>query len=114
METVVTSAALLSELDAIEGWSVERCGRILHRVADLFISRADVRTPREIELFDDVLASLAGRGDTTSLVKLGRKLADIERSLPKTDRQLVLHASPMVSIPVLRSRRLPKNLLIEA
>jgi Uncharacterised protein conserved in bacteria (DUF2336) len=114
METVDTSAALLSELDAIEGWSAERCGRILHRVADLFISRADVRTPREIELFDDVLASLARQGDTTSLVKLVRKLADIERSLPKTDRQLVLHASPMVSIPVLRSRRLPKNLLIEA
>ena len=114
MVAAVTTAALLSELDAIDGWSAERWGEVLHSVANLFISRANALIPREIELFDDVLVRLASRADTTSLVKLSRKLAAIRCALPKTDRQLVMHESAMVSVPVLQSRSLPKDLLIEA
>src|ERR1700748_3152450 len=113
MVAAVTTAALFSELDAVDERSAERCGQILHRVADLFISRAPAQTPHEIEVFDDVLVRLVGRGETASLVKLSRKLADIKRSLPKTDRQLALHESAMVSVPVLQSCSLSKELLIE-
>lgn len=109
----IQTAALLSDLDAIVGWSAERSGQILHRVADLFLSRADELAPCEIELFDDVLVRLTGRGDTPSLAKLSRKLADTKRSLTKTVRQLALHESATVSTPILQSMNLPPDLLID-
>jgi hypothetical protein len=112
MVGAIATAALLVEIDAIEGWSAERWGQILQRVAELFISRADDLAPREIELLDDVLVRLIDRGDTPSLIKLSRKLADTKRSLPKTVRQLVLHESATVSTPILQSRILPTDLLI--
>jgi hypothetical protein len=104
MAGAIATAALLFEIDAIEGWPAERWGQILQRVAEMFISRADDLAPREIELFDDVLVRLTDRADTPSLVKLSRKLADAKRSLPKTVRQLVLHESATVSTPILQSR----------
>ena len=110
----ITTAALLSELDAIEGWPPERWGRVLHRVAGLFASRTDKLAPREIELFDNVLVRLADRSDIPSLVKLSRELPDTKRSLPKTVRRLVLHESAAVSTPILQFRSLPPDLLIEA
>ena len=112
MADATATAALLFEIDAIEGWSAERWGQILLRVAEMFMSRADDLAPREIELFDDVLVRLTDRGDPPSLVKLSRKLADAKRSLPKTVRQLVLHANANVSTPILQSRNLPTDLLI--
>jgi uncharacterized protein (DUF2336 family) len=113
MVRAIATAALLFEIDAIEGWSAERWGQILQRVADLFVLRTDDLAPREIELFDDVLVRLVDRGDTASLVRLSRKLADTKRSLPKTVRQLVLHESAAVSAPILQSRSLPADLLID-
>jgi Uncharacterised protein conserved in bacteria (DUF2336) len=113
MMGAMATAALLFEIDAIEGWSAEQWGQILQRVADLFIFRSSDLAPREIELFDDVLLRLVDRGDTPSLVKLSRRLADTERSLPKTVRQLVLHESATVSTPILQSRSLPTDLLID-
>src|ERR1700759_897175 len=110
---MVAAIALLSELDAIEGWPPERWGQILDRVADLFTSRTDKLAPREIELIDDVLVRLIGRGDTPSVVKLSRRLADTKRSLPKTMRQLVLHQSAAAAIPILQLRDLPPDLLID-
>jgi uncharacterized protein (DUF2336 family) len=101
-------------LDATEGWSAERWGQILQRVADLFLARADKLAPREIELFDDVLARLTERGDTPSLVRLSDKLPDTKRALPKTVRRLVLHESATVSTPILQFRSLPPDLLVEA
>ena len=112
MVGAIAAAALLFEIDAIEGWPAERWGQILQRVAEMFISRADDLAPREIELFDDVLVRLTDRGDTPSLVKLSRKLADAKRSLPKTVRQLVLHESATVATPILQSRSLPADLLM--
>ena len=114
MVAATATAALLSDLDAIEGWSPERWGQVLHRVAGLFASRTDKLAPREIELFDDVLARLADRSDIPSLVKLSRELPDTKRSLPKTVRRLVLHESAAVSTPILQFRSLPPDLLIEA
>jgi hypothetical protein len=104
---------LLSELDTIEGRSPELWGQILHRVTDLFLVRIGDLAPCEIDLFDDVLVRLTDRGDTPSLVKLSRKLADAKRSLPKTLRRLVLHESAAVSTPILQFRDLPADLLNE-
>jgi uncharacterized protein (DUF2336 family) len=109
----IATAALLAELEVIEGWSAERWGQILHRVADLFLSRADDLAAREIELFDDVLVRLVDRGDTQSLVKLSRKLADTKRSLPKTIRRLVLHENADVWTPILKGRSVPQDLLVD-
>ena len=114
MVAAITTASLLSDLDAIAGWSPERWGQVLHRVADLFTSWAGNLAPPEIGLFDDVLVRLADRSDTASLVKLSRKLPDIKRSLPKTVRWLVLHESAAVSAPVLQLGTLSPDLLIEA
>jgi uncharacterized protein (DUF2336 family) len=113
MVAAIATDALLAELDVIEGWSAERWGQILDRVADLFMSRADNLAAREIGLFDDVLVRLTGRGDTQSLVKLSRKLADTKRSLPKTVRELVLHQDADVWTPILKSRIVPQDLLID-
>jgi hypothetical protein len=48
MAGAIATAALLFEIDAIEGWPAERWGQILQRVAEMFISRADDLAPREI------------------------------------------------------------------
>jgi Uncharacterised protein conserved in bacteria (DUF2336) len=56
---------------------------------------------------------LTDRGDTQSLVKLSRKLADTKRSLPKTVRQLVLHDNASVWTPILKCQSIPQDLLID-
>ena len=101
----VASAALLSELDAIEGWSPERWGHILHRIANLFMSRADGLATRQIELFDDVVVRLMDRADRPSLVKLSQRLSETKRPLPRAFRRLALEADASISTPILKSER---------
>ena len=110
---VVASAALLSELDAIEGWSPEQWGRILHRVALLFISRSDSLAARQIDLFDDVLLRLMDRADRDSLVKLSQRLSVTRRTLPRAARRLALDADASVSSPIMKSGGVAHELLLE-
>ena len=109
----VASVALLSELDAIEGWSPERWGQILHRIANLFISRADGLATRQIELFDDVFVRLIDRADRPSLIKLSQSLSETKRPLPRAFRRLALEADESISGPILRSGGVAHELLLE-
>jgi hypothetical protein len=107
------TVALLSELDAIEGWSPERWGQILHRIANLFISRADGLAAHQIELFDDVFVRLMDSADRPSLIKLSQRLSDTKRPPARASRRLALEADPSIWTPILKSGGIADELLLE-
>lgn len=111
---VATSAALLSELDAIDGWPPERWAEILHRVTKFFLSHAERLTAHQIALFDDVFVRLMDRADSELLAQISLQLTEAKCTLPKATRRLALHEDESVSLPILTSGHLEPALLIEA
>ena len=108
-----TSALLISELDAIDGWPPERWAITLRQVTKLFLERASSLAANQVALFDDVLVRLADRVDAPSLAQLSHQLSDIKCTLPLCNRRLALYGDESVSIPILRSLRLTPELLLE-
>jgi uncharacterized protein (DUF2336 family) len=111
---VATSAALLSELDAIDGWPPERWAELLHRVTKLFLSHAEGLTAHQITLFDDVFVRLMDHADGQLLTQISQQLTEAKCTLPKATRRLALHEDESVSLPILKSGHLEQALLIEA
>lgn len=109
-----TSALLISELEAIDGWPPERWSETLDQITKLFLLRADNLAADQIALFDDVFVRLIERVGTSSLAKLGRKLSEAKRTLPKSARRLAFHDDETVSIPFLKSARLTPELVLDA
>jgi uncharacterized protein (DUF2336 family) len=110
---VAASAALLSELDAIDGWPPERWADILNKVTKFFLGHADSLTTHQIALFDDVFARLIDRVDRELLTQISRQLTEAKCALPQATRQLALHEDESVSLPVLKSGNLAQALLID-
>jgi uncharacterized protein (DUF2336 family) len=108
-----TSALLISELDAIDGWSPERRATTLRHIARLFLDRAGSLAANQIALFDDVFVRLIDCVDAPSLAQLSHQLSDVRCSLPLCTRRLALHGDESVSLPILRSPRLMPELLID-
>src|SRR6201994_2771650 len=102
----LTSALLISELDAIDGWSPERWAITLRQITKLFLDRAGNLAANQITLFDDVFMRMIDRVDLPSLAQLSHQLSDIKCTLPLCNRRLALHADETVSLPILRSMRL--------
>jgi uncharacterized protein (DUF2336 family) len=111
---VAASAALLSELDAIDGWAPERWAEILHRVTKFFLGHADGLTTHQITLFDDVFDRLIDRADGQLLAQISRQLSATKCTLPQATRRLALHEDESVSLPILKSGSVTQALLLEA
>jgi uncharacterized protein (DUF2336 family) len=107
------SAALLSELDAIEGRPQERWAEVLRQLAAFFLTYADSLTTRQIELFDHVFVRLLEKVDTASLAELSRGLSDARRPPLRTTERLARDANESVSIPILKSQGISQDLLRE-
>ena len=110
---VAASAALLSELDAIDGWPPERWADILNQVTKFFLGHADSLTTHQIALFDDVFLRLIDRVDTQLLTQISRQLTEAKCALPQATRRLALHEDESISLPILESGSLTQDLLIE-
>lgn len=108
-----TSALLISELDAIDGWSPERWAGALRQITKLFLSRAQGLAADQIALFDDVIVRLMGHVDTASLAQLSHQLSDARSALPLSVRQLALHDDESVWLPILKSVRLAPDLILD-
>jgi uncharacterized protein (DUF2336 family) len=108
-----TSALLISELEAIDGWPPERWSETLDQITKLFLLRADNLAADQISLFDDVFVRLIDRVGTPSLSKLSRKLSEAKCTLPKSARRLAFHDDESVSIPFLKSARLTPELILD-
>jgi len=110
---VAASAALLSELDAIDGWPPERWADILNQVTKFFLGHVDSLTTHQIALFDDVFVRLIDRVDRQLLTQISRQLTETKYTLPQATRRLALHEDESVSLPILESGSLAQDLLIE-
>jgi uncharacterized protein (DUF2336 family) len=110
---VAASAALLSELDAIDGWPPERWADILNQVTKFFLGHADSLTTNQIALFDDVFVRLIDRVDRQLLTQISRQLTETKYTLPQATRRLALHEDESISLPILESGSLAQDLLIE-
>lgn len=109
----VTSALLISELDAIDGWSPERRAEALRQIVSLFVGRAETLAANQIALFDDVFVRLMDRIDTPSLAQLSQQLCEAKCALPLSFRKLALHDNETVFSPILKSMRLGRELVLE-
>jgi len=107
------SAALLSELDAIDGWPQERWAEVLRQLTTLFLACVDSLTPRHVELFDHVFVRLLERVNAASLAELSRGLSDARRTPLQTAQRLARDADESVSIPILKSSGISQDLLLE-
>ena len=110
---VAASAALLSVLDAIDGWPPERWADILNQVTKFFVGHADSLATHQIALFDDVFVRLIDRVDRQLLIQISRQLTDAKCTLPQATRRLALHEDESISLPILKSGSLAQDLLIE-
>jgi len=107
------SAFLISELDAIGGWSPERLARALRQITRLFLNRAQDLAADQAALFDDVFVRLMGHADTPSLAQFSQQLAEVKCALPLSARQLALHGDETVWLPILKSVRLAPEVVLE-
>ena len=110
---VAASAALLSELDAIDGWPPERWADILNKVTKFFLGHADSLSTHQIALFDDVFVRLIDRVDRQLLTQISRQLTEARCTLPQATRRLALHEDESISLPILKSGNLAQDLLID-
>lgn len=108
-----TSALLISELDAIDGWSPERWAGVLRQITRLFLDRANSLAANQVALFDDVFVRLADRVDTSALAQFSQQLSDVKCALPLCNRRLALHSDESVALPILKSMRLAPELVLE-
>lgn len=110
---VSTSALLISELEAIDGWPPERWAGTLHQIAKLFLCRAPGLTADQVALFDDVIVRLMDHVDTPALAKASQQLAEAKCAVPRTFWRLALHGDESVSLPIVKSARLMPELILE-
>jgi uncharacterized protein (DUF2336 family) len=108
-----TSALLISELDAIDGWAPERWADALRQITKLFLSRGPGIAAEQIALFDDVFVRLIDHVDAPALAQFSQQLCDAKYALPLSFRKLALHDDESVSLPILRSARFSPELILD-
>src|SRR5882724_9248239 len=108
---LASTATLLAELDSTEGWPAERWGALLNQTAKVFLDGIEKLSAHQIDQFDDVFVQLMHRADVKSLAKLSQKFS--EAKLPQVDRRLAFDNNESVSTPVLKSRGIAEEILLE-
>jgi uncharacterized protein (DUF2336 family) len=97
-----TAKMLIAELDSVlnsapDGWR----GTALRRIMDLYLSGAEVYTPDQVDVFDDVMLRLLGDCDRALLIELSTHLARIDHAPAKVLTYLAHHADIAISGPIL-------------
>ena len=110
---LTSTAKLLTELDSTEGWPAERWGALLDQTAKVFLSGIERLSAHQIEQFDDVFVQLMHRVDAKSLAKLSQKFSEAKCVLPQVNRRLAFDENESVSTPVLKSRGIAQELLLD-
>jgi uncharacterized protein (DUF2336 family) len=110
---VSTSALLISELDAIDGWPAERRAETLHQITRLFLPRAQCLSADQIALFDEVFVRLIDHVDAQSLAQFSQQLSEAKCVLPNSARRLAFNDDERVSTPVLKFARLAPELIFD-
>jgi uncharacterized protein (DUF2336 family) len=110
---LTSTAKLLTELDSTEGWPAERWGALLDQTAKVFLGGIERLSAYQIEQFDDVFVQLMHRVDVKSLAKLSQKFSEAKCVLPQVNRRLAFDENESVSTPVLKSRGIAQELLLE-
>src|SRR5215470_4988761 len=88
-----------------EGWSgrsIRERGRVLRRMADLFLSRPASYSDEQVELFDVVMMKLVGHVDREVREYLSNRLASIDHAPPRVIRHLAYDDAIAVAGPVLQ------------
>jgi uncharacterized protein (DUF2336 family) len=108
-------ASLMDELEqAIQSGSQDRRIDTLRRVTDLFLVAPAQLNPEQIGLFDDVLAHLVERVETSARAELAKRLAPVDQAPPDIIRDLARDDEIAVAGPVLKeSKRLSTTDLID-
>lgn len=110
---VSTSAMLIPELEAADGWPAARRADALHQITRLFLGRAQSLGANQLALFDEVFVQLIDRVDVQSLARLSQQLSDAKFVLPRVARRLALHDDERVSAPILKLARLAPELMLD-
>lgn len=114
-DTGAESLSVIDELiSAVATGSVNDRLRIVQRVSDLFVAGSRGYSRQQIELFDDVLQSLATEIEVKVRAKLAHRLAGVSNAPPKLMRMLAFDDAITVAGPVLRhSEQLSEADLVE-
>ena len=114
-EPVSAHASLMDELEeAIHSGSRDRRIDTLRRVTDLFLVNPAQLNAEQIGVFDDVLAQLVTRVETSARAELARRLAPIEQAPNDLVQSLARDDEIAVAGPVLaESKRLSTSDLID-
>jgi uncharacterized protein (DUF2336 family) len=112
---MTAQVAFIKEIDsAIASASASRCGEMLHKVTDLFVSGLDEFTSDDVSIFDDVIVRLAAEIELSARSLLAKRLAPIRNSPPQIIRVLAFDDAIEVAGPVLaQAARLDDKTLVE-
>jgi uncharacterized protein (DUF2336 family) len=110
---LTSTAELLAELDAAEGWPAGRWGALLDQTAKIFLGGIEKLSVHQIDQFDDVFVQMMHRVDVKSLAKLSQRFSEAKCLLPQVNRRLAFDKNESVSTPVLKSRGIAQELLLE-
>ena len=96
------SYLLIDELEeTLASGNARDCGRMLARVADLFVSHASLYNDEQIALFDDVLLRLSAEIEMQARARLSQRLAYMHEAPPKLIRAFAFDDAIEVARPVL-------------
>jgi uncharacterized protein (DUF2336 family) len=96
------SYLLIDELEeTLASGSARDCGRMLARVADLFVSHAGLYNDEQIALFDDILLRLSAEIEMQVRARLSQRLAYMDNAPPKLIRAFAFDDAIDVARPVL-------------
>jgi len=96
------SYLLIDELEeTLASGSARDCGRMLARVADLFMHGAPRYTDEQIALFDDILLRLSAEIELHARARLAHRLAYMDNAPPKLIRAFAFDDAIDVARPVL-------------
>jgi uncharacterized protein (DUF2336 family) len=99
---VTESYLLIDELEeTLASGNARDCGRMLARVADLFVHGSDRYTDEQIALFDDVLLRLSAEIEMQARARLAQRLAYMDNAPPKLIRAFAFDDAIDVARPVL-------------
>jgi uncharacterized protein (DUF2336 family) len=100
--TASESYLLIDELEeTLASGNARDCGRMLARVADLFVSHASLYNEEQVALFDDVLLRLSAEIEMQARARLAQRLAYMDDAPPKLIRAFAFDDAIEVARPVL-------------
>jgi uncharacterized protein (DUF2336 family) len=88
--------------DDLSGRSIRERGRVLRKMADLFLSKSESYSVEQLELFDTVMMKLIEQVDREISAYLANRLATVDHAPPRVIRHLANDDAIAVAGPVLQ------------